>query len=253
MTSPWKDGCPLSKDWGCGLRETRQRTCNQKFIYMCQNTFTCMSWYSHCHHVWSNSQTNKPVCNKQTNIIWIYSFIQSLFSKVWQQWPNNSIVGKRLSLSVTVPKMNSYHILSKPFLLLSLLLVDNCFSETTIQPTEKDGCPLFLVHGGVESVPQYFYLLSIVWFSQVPVSRRFEAQESRIISSPDWVVHMQEGEGGRGKHLLSLQVHLRIGQTIQTYGSTGLKMPQKMAVWHTAPQLTRHRTLPAVCKGWEEG
>ena len=62
-----------------------------------------------------------------------------------------------MSLSVTVIKnMNSYHILSKSLLLLILLLVDNCFSETTIQPTEKDGCPLFLVHGDIAQFPNTF-------------------------------------------------------------------------------------------------
>ena len=44
--------------------------------------------------------------------------------------------------------MNSYHILSKLLLLRNLLLVDKCSSEKPIQPTEKDGCPLYLVHGG---------------------------------------------------------------------------------------------------------
>ena len=49
--------------------------------------------------------------------------------------------------SVAVQTMRSNHLL-KPRLLLNLLLVDTCFSQTTIQPTQKDGCPLFLVHGG---------------------------------------------------------------------------------------------------------
>ena len=48
---------------------------------------------------------------------------------------------------VAVQNMRSNHLL-KPRLLLYFLLVNTCFSQTTIQPTQKDGCPLFLVHGG---------------------------------------------------------------------------------------------------------
>jgi len=49
--------------------------------------------------------------------------------------------------SETVQNMNSYPRLKRLFL-LSLLFVDKCFSQTTTQPIQKDGCPLFLVHGG---------------------------------------------------------------------------------------------------------
>ena len=112
-------------------------------LSMCQITFKCMSWYSHCHHVWSNSQTNKPVCNKQTNInlkLKQLKTISQVVTTMAKQWH----CGKEL---VAVQTMRSNH-LTKPRLLLYFLLVNTCFSETTIQPTQKDGCPLFLVHGG---------------------------------------------------------------------------------------------------------
>ena len=83
------------------------------------------------------------MCNKQTNInlkLKQLKTISQVVTTMAKQWH----CGEEL---VAVQTMRSNH-LSKPRLLLYFLLVNTCFSETTIQPTQKDGCPLFLVHGG---------------------------------------------------------------------------------------------------------
>ena len=153
-------------------------------------------------------QTNLCAINKQT----------SNPTKHWNKWKlfslcdnNGQTIALWARLSLTVLDMNSYHQLLKPFLFL--LLVDKCFSETTIQPIQKDGCPLLLVHG----VPRYCQSPPLILLLDIHriilVSRRIEAEDSRSVSSPDWVEHLQEGDGGRGKPL-SLQVNLKIDHTI---------------------------------------
>ena len=149
----------------------------------------------------------KHVCNKhKTNKHQIQAKTADCDNNRWT-------IALWASLSVTVQNMHtSYHLL-KPLFFLHLLLGDKCFSETTIQPIQKDGCPLLLVHG----VPRYCQSPPLILLLDIHriilVSRWIEAEDSRSVSSPDWVEHLQEGDGGRGKPL-SLQVNLKIDHTI---------------------------------------
>ena len=79
-----------------------------------QKVILCAKIVLNCRHVWSNSQTNKPVCNKQTNIKSYKTLkqVKTIFL-VWQQWPNNSIVSQVVSDSSRYELLSS---IAKTFL-----------------------------------------------------------------------------------------------------------------------------------------
>ena len=141
------------------------------------------------------------MCNKQTNYKFIH-FCQTI-QTVQNYFPGCVNNGRtialwgRVSLSVAVQNMNSYHHFLKPILFLNLLLVDKCFSETTIQPTQKDGCPLFLVHGG-PGYCQSFPVCSVFLSLKLLLLGGSRLKRAEASAHPtEWAVCKRErGEGG---------------------------------------------------------